>query len=190
MTSARIASSRSSRGALSGVEREARTRCRAARRDARRRHYRRARLRLDGEQQPDGLFEEARLALFAQRTRLGSHGTPTAADVLELATIGGASALGLDDEIGSLDVGKQADLVAFGLQSMEPTQDPVDAAIFSITGARTRFVMCCRNDHWFVTDDSSHLVKASQLACGRWVKRLLRGLRQAARCRASFSAQR
>jgi 5-methylthioadenosine/S-adenosylhomocysteine deaminase len=86
------------------------------------------------------MLEEARLALLAQRTRLGSANTPTAEDVLELATIGGASALGLADEIGSIDVGKQADLAAFGLDPVGPTQDPITAAIFSITGARTRFV--------------------------------------------------
>ncbi|HEY4306406.1 MAG TPA: amidohydrolase family protein [Gemmatimonadaceae bacterium] len=86
------------------------------------------------------LLEEARLALFAQRVRLGSHSTPSAEDVLELATIGGAAALGLGDQIGSIDVGKQADLAAFGLDAIEPTQDPVSAAIFSTSGARTRFV--------------------------------------------------
>jgi cytosine/adenosine deaminase-related metal-dependent hydrolase len=86
------------------------------------------------------LLEEARLALFAQRIRLGSNAAPTAADVLELATIGGASALGLAGDIGSLENGKQADLAAFGLDSVGPTQDPITAAIFSITGARTRFV--------------------------------------------------
>jgi 5-methylthioadenosine/S-adenosylhomocysteine deaminase len=86
------------------------------------------------------LLEEARLAVLAQRARLGSHSAPTAADALELATIGGASALGLAGRIGSLDVGKQADLAAFGLNSVEPTPDPITAAIFSITGARTRFV--------------------------------------------------
>jgi 5-methylthioadenosine/S-adenosylhomocysteine deaminase len=86
------------------------------------------------------ILEECRLALFAQRMRTGGHGTPTAADVLELATIGGAAALGLSDRIGSLDVGKDADLSVFGLDPVEPTQDPVAAAVFSVTAGRTRFV--------------------------------------------------
>lgn len=86
------------------------------------------------------ILEEARLALFAQRTRLGAHGTPTAADVLEMATIGGATAIGIADRVGTLEEGKQADLAAFALDPVGPTQDPVNAAIFSITAARTRFV--------------------------------------------------
>jgi 5-methylthioadenosine/S-adenosylhomocysteine deaminase len=86
------------------------------------------------------MLEEARIALLAQRARLGSHGTPTAADVLELATIGGAAALGLAEHVGSLDIGKQADLAVFGLDPVGPTQDPVAAAVFSISAARTRFV--------------------------------------------------
>ena len=40
------------------------------------------------------MLEEARLALLAQRARIGSWETPEAVDVLELATIGGARALG------------------------------------------------------------------------------------------------
>ena len=86
------------------------------------------------------ILEEGRLALLAQRMRVGSHSTPTAADVLALATIGCAAALGLSDRIGSLDVGKDADLAVFGLDPVEPTQDPATAAIFSITARRTRFV--------------------------------------------------
>jgi len=86
------------------------------------------------------LLEEARLALLAQRVRRGSHETPGAADVLEMATIGGAAAIGLDSVIGTLESGKQADLAAFALDRSRPTVDPVTAAVFSITGASARFV--------------------------------------------------
>lgn len=86
------------------------------------------------------LLEEARVALLAQRARVGSWETPEAIDVLELATIGGANALGLGDVIGTLDVGKQADLAAFSLDSVTPTFDPVTAAVFSLTGSSAHFV--------------------------------------------------
>jgi cytosine/adenosine deaminase-related metal-dependent hydrolase len=86
------------------------------------------------------ILEEARLALLGQRARIGSHETPAAADVLEMATIAGAQAIGMETNIGSLEVGKQADLAAFALDRQRPTVDPITAAVFSITGADTRFV--------------------------------------------------
>jgi 5-methylthioadenosine/S-adenosylhomocysteine deaminase len=85
------------------------------------------------------ILAEARLALLAQRARLGSSETPSANDVLELATIGGARAIGLGDVVGTLDAGKKADLAAFSLDGVRPTFDPVSAAIFSISGADARF---------------------------------------------------
>ena len=42
--------------------------------------------------------------------------------------------------VGTLEPGKQADLAAFPLDGAGPIQDPVTAAVFSITGARARFV--------------------------------------------------
>jgi 5-methylthioadenosine/S-adenosylhomocysteine deaminase len=86
------------------------------------------------------ILEEARLALLAQRMRLASSETPSAADVLEMATLGGARAIGLERDVGTLEEGKQADLAAFALDPAEPTHDPVAAAVFSVTGARARFV--------------------------------------------------
>jgi cytosine/adenosine deaminase-related metal-dependent hydrolase len=86
------------------------------------------------------ILEEARLSLLTQRARLGSHETPEAIDVLEMATIGGARAIGIDALVGTLEPGKQADLAAFALDGLGPTQDPVTAAIFSVTGVRARFV--------------------------------------------------
>jgi 5-methylthioadenosine/S-adenosylhomocysteine deaminase len=87
------------------------------------------------------ILAEARLVLLAQRARLGSSETPDAAEVLEMATLGGATAIGVGDLVGSLDVGKEADLAAFALDRSRPTPDPVAAAVFSITGADARFVM-------------------------------------------------
>jgi 5-methylthioadenosine/S-adenosylhomocysteine deaminase len=86
------------------------------------------------------VLEEARLALLAQRARHGSHALPTASDVLAMATIDGANAIGIGHQVGSIEVGKQADFAAFSMDPVGPTQDPVTAAIFSITGGRTRFV--------------------------------------------------
>jgi 5-methylthioadenosine/S-adenosylhomocysteine deaminase len=86
------------------------------------------------------ILGEARLALLTQRARLGSWESPESVDVLELATIGGARAIGVDAVVGSLDTGKQADLAAFPLDGVGPIHDPITAAIFSIAGARARFV--------------------------------------------------
>jgi 5-methylthioadenosine/S-adenosylhomocysteine deaminase len=86
------------------------------------------------------LLSEARAALLLQRARIGTHEALAAADVLELVTMGGACALGLGDEIGSLEVGKSADLAAFEIGAAAPTYDPAVAAIFSIDGSKAKFV--------------------------------------------------
>jgi len=86
------------------------------------------------------ILSEARLAVLAQRGRLGFAETPDALEVLDIATIGGAQAIGLGDVVGTLEAGKQADLAAFSLDRVRPTFDPVTAAVFSITGADARFV--------------------------------------------------
>ena len=86
------------------------------------------------------ILAEARLALLAQRARRCSFDAPTATKVLEMATIGGATAIGIGDRVGTLEPGKQADLAAFSVNPIGPTQDPITAAVFSITAGRARFV--------------------------------------------------
>jgi 5-methylthioadenosine/S-adenosylhomocysteine deaminase len=54
--------------------------------------------------------------------------------------MGGACALGLADEIGSLEPGKSADLAAFPLDHLVPTYDPAVAAVFSLGGKGAAFV--------------------------------------------------
>jgi 5-methylthioadenosine/S-adenosylhomocysteine deaminase len=63
--------------------------------------------------------------------------------VLEMATIHGAAALGLERTIGSLEPGKRADLVLYDLDVPEwrPLLDPVNNLVYAATGASVRTVM-------------------------------------------------
>jgi 5-methylthioadenosine/S-adenosylhomocysteine deaminase len=87
------------------------------------------------------MLAESRAVILAQRARLARHDVLCARDALHLATLGGARALGLDAETGSLEVGKSADLAAFPLDgSAFPVHDPEPAAIFSLPGVQASLV--------------------------------------------------
>jgi len=86
------------------------------------------------------VLAESRLAALFQRARLGSFSEVSASDAIRLATLGGARAIGVDREVGSLEVGKAADLAAFPLDSLGPVHDPLAAAVFGLPGTRANFV--------------------------------------------------
>lgn len=88
------------------------------------------------------LLEEARLAALFQNARLRRHDGLTSAEALRLATLGGAAVLGLSDRVGSLDVGKQADLVAFALDSPHaaPINQPEALPLYALRGTDATFV--------------------------------------------------
>jgi cytosine/adenosine deaminase-related metal-dependent hydrolase len=77
------------------------------------------------------MFDEMRVALYAARAHEERPDAVSAADVLELATLGSARALGLDEEIGSLTPGKHADLTVLSLAASPflPWEDPVTATV-------------------------------------------------------------
>ncbi|MCB8959221.1 MAG: amidohydrolase family protein [Ardenticatenales bacterium] len=86
------------------------------------------------------------------------HRTPNALptrDILHMATLGGAAALGLADEIGSLEVGKSADWIALDLEEIgwapAGAQDPYTALVYSVTGQHVRDVMVA--GRWLYRDD-------------------------------------
>ena len=60
-------------------------------------------------------FVEMRLAALIHKPRLGPTAMP-ALRVLEMATVRGAAALGMEDEIGSIEPGKKADIVLLDLR--------------------------------------------------------------------------
>ena len=77
------------------------------------------------------IFGEARLAALLAKVATGDAAALPAASVLRMATLDGARALGLDADIGSLSVGKQADTVAVNLGAFEhaPCYDPISHLI-------------------------------------------------------------
>jgi cytosine/adenosine deaminase-related metal-dependent hydrolase len=81
------------------------------------------------------ILEEARFATLLTRLDRDADSI-NAEQAVYAATLGGARAMGLDDRIGSLEEGKQADLTVVSLDSahQQPAGSPVDALIFSSTG--------------------------------------------------------
>ena len=77
-------------------------------------------------------FEELRTAIGFARARGERADALSATDALELATLGGARALGLDAEIGSLVPGKRADLAIVALSGSPylPWEDPAAAVVY------------------------------------------------------------
>ena len=88
------------------------------------------------------IFREMHLASLVQKPIHGPKAMPAEA-VLRMATIGGARALGLEDEIGSLEAGKKADIVVLDLDRPEtqPEGDPYAAVVFSASPANVRHVL-------------------------------------------------
>ncbi len=80
-----------------------------------------------------GLFKDARLDPSLVPAR----------QAIRMATIEGAKALLWDDEIGSLEEGKRADLILFDLHDVEwvPCHDPVQALVYSATPRSLRTVL-------------------------------------------------
>jgi cytosine/adenosine deaminase-related metal-dependent hydrolase len=83
------------------------------------------------------------LAVLTAREKLGSRSALVAEDALAMATINGARAVGLADRIGSLEVGKRADLVvrANDVPEAFPLTDPVSQLVYSARSATVHTVV-------------------------------------------------
>jgi 5-methylthioadenosine/S-adenosylhomocysteine deaminase len=99
-------------------------------------------------------FMEMRLAALMQKPLCGSTAMP-AKSAFSMATINGAKVLGADKEIGSLEVGKKADIAIVNRShpSVATVEDPYSALVYSCSGRDIEHVMI--NGHFVVFNKES-----------------------------------
>jgi 5-methylthioadenosine/S-adenosylhomocysteine deaminase len=86
------------------------------------------------------MFEEMDTAALLAKLASSDPTAAPAAAVLEMATLGGARALGMEDRLGSLEPGKRADLIVVSLDAprLHPLYEPVSHLVYAAKGADVR----------------------------------------------------
>jgi cytosine/adenosine deaminase-related metal-dependent hydrolase len=86
-------------------------------------------------------FLEMRLAAVLHKHRLGPRTLP-ASEVVRMATLGGAAAMGLADQIGSLEVGKRGDVIAVAVDvpHVAPATSPWSVIAYAARASDVRHV--------------------------------------------------
>jgi cytosine/adenosine deaminase-related metal-dependent hydrolase len=129
------------------------------------------------------MFAQMRLGLQFERAmrndaaiaanRLPESLTPTTRDAIGWATANGAHAMGLEDRIGSLTPGKQADVVVIGGKRLNlvPMADPVGCVVAQANAANVQHVLVAgrfaKRDGALVDADLPHAIGLAEQACER-----------------------
>jgi 5-methylthioadenosine/S-adenosylhomocysteine deaminase len=115
------------------------------------------------------MFEEMDLAAKLQKVTTGDPEALNALQALEMATIQGARAIGMDKEIGSLEAGKRADLitVSLGEPHAVPLFNVYSQLVYALKSSDVRHVMIngrlvLRNRKSLTIDSAAVLAKASE----------------------------
>jgi 5-methylthioadenosine/S-adenosylhomocysteine deaminase len=115
------------------------------------------------------LVQEIALAAKLQKVSTGDPRSLTAMQALGMATMGGARALGLDKEIGSLEPGKRADAITMRLDvpNAVPIYDIVAQLVYALKGADVRDAMVngrllLRDRRALTLDQPAILAKAAE----------------------------
>jgi 5-methylthioadenosine/S-adenosylhomocysteine deaminase len=134
-----------------------------------------ANIGLGSDNMHEDMVAVVRSALVMNRVREGSGTTPDSYHVLDWLTMGGARALGMEREIGSLEVGKKADivLVDFRQPHLQPLIDPVvnfvhngmarDVDTVLVDG---EIVVC--DGHTVMVDEQEAIDHANEMATDFW----------------------
>jgi 5-methylthioadenosine/S-adenosylhomocysteine deaminase len=115
------------------------------------------------------MVEEAASAARLQKITRGDPKALTARDVLEMATLGGARALGMEDRIGTLEAGKRADVIVIDLQQAktQPVYAVESAIVYAASGSAVVTTICdgkvlMRNRKLLTVDVPAAVAKAKE----------------------------
>lgn len=129
------------------------------------------------------LFQEMKFASLMQKARLGDAAAFNEKQMLRMATINGARALGMEDEIGSLEVGKSADIVL--IDTNRPNLRPIYweaeetnlyvALAFAMQGNHVSRVLVqgktLVNNGVLITGDEQEILTRAQSEGEQWMRR-------------------
>ena len=120
------------------------------------------------------LLGEARQATLLASLRAGTPDALSAHESLALATRGGADALGLGSRIGTLEVGKDADLAAFPLthDDAQPLFDPAVALVHALAGKVEAMLVTVQGHELVVNGAILQRDETLPLRVERWRDRL------------------
>lgn len=109
------------------------------------------------------ILEEARFAALLARTRKEKARFLSAKEIIETATFGGAKALGLEAEIGTLEAGKQADFIIVSLENaaQTPVHDVYSALLFASNARDVRLTIAAGEEIY--RDGASRKIDESRL---------------------------
>jgi 5-methylthioadenosine/S-adenosylhomocysteine deaminase len=117
------------------------------------------------------MFEAMRQAAFLHKLQSGDPRVVGAATAVEMATIGGARALGLDERLGSIEPGKRADLIIVSMSAARqtPLYDPISHLVYTTRGddVRTTIVngrILMRDRQVLTLDETAVLAEARRMA--------------------------
>lgn len=90
------------------------------------------------------MLEEMKIAAIQQKVNTSDPTVLNADEVFKMATTNGAAALGLEDEVGTIGVGKKADLVLINMKAphLSPYRHPISHLVYAANGGDVDTVIC------------------------------------------------
>jgi len=124
------------------------------------------------------MLEEMHLTSLIHKGVSGDPRVVSAYETILMATLYGAEALGIDAQCGSLEIGKDADMIFIDTRAahMQPLHDPISAVVYSAQAADIDTVICqgqiLMENHIVITLDEEKIIREASATAAALISRL------------------